>query len=130
MESTALTVPVSADAEKVLTPEQHAALFGPARVDGTLPATVSAAAAGLGLLAARHLARRLVGDDSAELTAKDRIAMAIVPKIVAEVKRNVSRRVGDAVPTKGNDPIAELLGPSEPAGVGLVTDQTSVKIET
>lgn len=114
----------------VLTPEQHAALFGPERVDGTIPATVMAGAAGVGVLALRHIARRMVGEPDTVLTVQDRLAMAMAPKLTAEMKRNVSRRVEDSGALPGRDPIEDLLGTSEAGGTALVTDTEKVRLET
>ena len=98
-----------------LTPAERAALFGGPPVDETMQrGDVMAAATGLVKLAAQHVARRLAAPAAPTLTAQDRMAMALVPSLVVELRQNVrTRPATEGARLSAHDPILELLVKAE-----------------
>jgi hypothetical protein len=73
-----------------------------------------AAVTGLMKLAAQHVARRLAAPAAPTLTAQDRMAMALVPSLVVELRQNVRTRPPmEGASLSAHDPILELLVKAE-----------------
>ena len=100
--------PVQPDAMRLLTPDEQMAL-GLVTSDDPMPASglLLLAATGLAKLASAHLGRRLVqDDDGSELSRRDRIALALAPRLGAEVRQEIPK---EHMPDGAHDPIVALL---------------------
>jgi len=93
-----------------LTKEQRSSLFGPGEDEEGIHATLTAASAGVAVLACQHIARRLMIDgDAKRLTRRDLLAIRMAPQIAAEVKRRSTKPDPPPHPSGVYDPIVALL---------------------
>jgi hypothetical protein len=112
--------PEIAVSKESLPSRERDVLFGEIRPTEVM-GSVMAAGSGLAILASRYLAQRLSSPDGPMvLTARDKIALELAPKMKFDLTRKAPPGGGGSGPpaTDGRDPITEL------AGTDTVTTET------